>query len=126
MNPSAQGKIYPDVTFIVDPARVAAFRDVVGQRDGVPPTFVSAAEFAAFQDVIDDPALALDFSKVLHGSQEYVYERALVEGERLTVRTRIESIRQRGEVGFLTLVTDLTGSDGGLVCTTRTLMVERT
>ena len=126
MNPSAQGKIYPDVTFIVDPARVAAFRDVVGQRDGVPPTFVSAAEFAAFQDVIDDPALALDFSKVLHGSQEYVYERALVEGERLTVRTRIDSIRQRGEVGFLTLVTDLTGSDGGLVCTTRTLMVERT
>jgi hypothetical protein len=126
MNPSVQGKTYPDVTFIVDPARVAAFRHVVGQPEGVPPTFVSAAEFAAFQDVIDDPELALEFSKVLHGSQEYVYERPLVEGERLTVRTKIESIRQRGEVGFLILVTDLTGSDGALVCTTRTLMVERT
>jgi hypothetical protein len=126
MNPSVQGKVYPDIMFVVDPSRVAAFRRVVGQPAGVPPTFVSAAEFAAFQDVIDDPVLALDFSKVLHGSQEYVYKRALVEGERLTVRTKIESIRQRGTVGFLALVTDLTDSDGALVCTTRTLMVERT
>jgi hypothetical protein len=30
MNPSMQGKIYPDITFVVDPARVAAFREVVG------------------------------------------------------------------------------------------------
>jgi hypothetical protein len=126
MNPSMQGKVYPDITFVVDPARVAAFREVVGQRDGVPPTFVSAAEFAAFQDVIDDPVLGLNFSKVLHGSQEYVYKRALVEGERLIVRTKIESIRQRGAVGFLALVTVLTDRDGELVCTTRTLMVERT
>ena len=125
MNPSMQGKTYPDIPFTVDATRGAEFRRVVGQAEGVPPTFVSAAEFAAFEAVIDDPALALDFSKVMHGSQEYAYERALVEGERLTVRTKIESIRQRGEVGFLILVTELTGSDGGLVCSTRTLMVER-
>ena len=126
MNPDAQGTTYPDVPFVVDPARVAAFREVVGQAEGVPPTFATAAEFLIFPDVIGDPKLALDFSKVVHGSQEYVYERAPVEGETLTVRARIESIRQRGGVGFLTIVTELRDADDALVCTARSLMVERT
>ena len=125
MNPAAQGTTYPDVTFTIDPVRVAAFRDAVGQAAGVPPTFVTAAEFSIFPDVIADPNLALDFSKVVHGSQEYVYARALVEGETLTVRSRIDSIRERGGAGFLTIVTELLDAEGATVCTARSLMVER-
>lgn len=125
MNPSVQGKTYPDVRFVVDPARVAAFREVVGQPSGVPPTFVTAAEFSVFPDVIGDPELALDFSRVVHGSQEYAYTRSLVEGETLTVRGRIESIRVRGGTGFLTIVTELLGADGEIACVARSLMVER-
>lgn len=125
MNPDAEGTTYPDVPFVVEPARVAAFREVVGQADGVPPTFVTAAEFSVMPLVIADPNLGLDFAKVVHGSQEYVYERPLVEGETLTVRTRIGSIRERAGAGFLTLVTELRDADDALVCTARSLMVER-
>ncbi|HSL09831.1 MAG TPA: MaoC family dehydratase N-terminal domain-containing protein [Actinomycetota bacterium] len=125
MNPDAEGTTYPYVPFVVEPARVAAFREVVGQADGVPPTFVTAAEFSVMPLVIADPNLGLDFAKVVHGSQEYVYERPLVEGETLTVRTRIGSIRERAGAGFLTLVTELRDADDALVCTARSLMVER-
>lgn len=125
MNPSVQGKTYPDVVFRVDPDRVAAFREVVGQGTGVPPTFVTAAEFSVFPDVIGDPALGLDFSRVVHGSQEFVYERPLVEGETVTVRATIGSIRERAGTGFLTIVTELRDADGALVCTARSMMVER-
>jgi acyl dehydratase len=125
MNPAAEGTVYPDVPFVVDPARVAAFRKVFGVSDGVPPTFVTAAEFTVFPHVIGDPALGLDFSRVLHGSQEYVYERPLREGETLSVRARIDSIRHKGDTGFLTVVMELRDDEDRLVCTARSQMVER-
>jgi acyl dehydratase len=125
MNPAAEGTRYPDVAFVVDPERVAAFRDVFGVADGVPPTFVTAVEFAVFPQVIGDPALGLDFTRVVHGSQEYRYERPLREGETLTVQARIDSIRTKGATGFLTVVMELRDAMGELVCTARSQMVER-
>ena len=125
MNPDAVGTTYPDVPFVVDPARVAAFRKVFGQTEGVPPTFVTAAEFTVFPQVIGDPNLGLDFTRVVHGSQDYTYERPLREGETLTVRARIDSIRAKGDTGFLTVVMELLDTDGGLVCTARSQMVQR-
>ena len=120
-----QGKVYPDVAFTVDPARVAAFREAVGQQEGVPPTFATLAEFTALPEVIGDPELALDFSRILHGSQSYEYVRPLREGETLTVRSRIESIRERAGAGFLMLVTELLDAAGAVVCVARSSMVER-
>ena len=127
MNPAVEGKVYPEVTFVVEPERVAAFRHVVGGAGAgaVPPTFATAAEFTVFPRLLADPELDLDLTHVVHGSQEYVYTRALVEGETLQVRARIESVRVRGVNGFLTVVMELVGADGEVACTTRAMMVER-
>jgi acyl dehydratase len=125
MNVGAEGTVYPDVVFVVDPERVAAFRRVFGLRAGVPPTFVTAAEFAAFPQVLHDPNLGLDFSRVVHSSQEYAFERPLREGETLTVRARIASIKTKGGTGFLTVEMELLDEGGALVCTARSQMVER-
>jgi N-terminal half of MaoC dehydratase len=125
MNQAAEGTTYPDVAFTVDPARVAAFRDLFGQRVGVPPTFVTAAEFAVLPRIIDDPELGLDFSRVVHGSQGYVFERPLREGETLTIRARLGSIRVKGGNGFLTIVVDMLDAQGLPVCTARSTMIER-
>lgn len=125
MNPAAEGTVYPEVPFVVDPERVAAFRAVFGQAAGVPPTFVTAAEFAVFPHVIGDPTLGLDFTRVVHGSQEYAYERPLRVGETLAVRARIESIKTKGANGFLTVAMELLDEAGQLVCTARSQMIER-
>jgi acyl dehydratase len=125
MNPAAEGTRYPDVAFTVDPARVAAFRDLFGQREGVPPTFATAAEFAVLPRIVDDPALDLDLSRVVHGSQDYVFERPLREGETLTIRARLDLIRVRGGNGFLTIVTEMLDPEGRAVCTGRSTMIER-
>ena len=86
MNPQAEGLTYPDVAFVVDPGRVAAFREVFGFAAGVPPTFLTAAEFAVLPQVVADPRLAVDYSRVVHGSQGYAFDRPVREGERLIVR----------------------------------------
>lgn len=125
MNVAAAGKVYPEATFVVDPARVAAFRAVFGESEGVPPTFVTAAEFEVIPTIVDDPELALDFSRVLHGNQEYSFARTLREGETLTIRPRIESIRQLSGNAFLVIATDLVDDGGEVVCAARATMIER-
>jgi hypothetical protein len=125
MNPAAEGTTYPAVPFTVEPSRVADFRTLFGISEGVPPTFVTAAEFAAFPQVLADQNLGLDFSRVVHGSQGYVFRRPLREGEELSVRARIESIRIRGGSGFVTIAMDLEDADGVVVCTARSQMIER-
>ena len=125
VNPEAAGTTYPDVEFVVEPARVAAFREVFGQPSGVPPTFLTAAEFAVFPRVIADPALGLDFSRVLHGGQEYEVLRPLREGETLTIRMRIDSIRVRAGRGFLVIAMELFDEAGEPVARTRSTMIER-
>ena len=125
VNPEAEGTVYPEVDFVVDPARVEAFRAVFRQADGVPPTFLTAAEFTVFPRIIGDPALDLDFARVLHGGQEYELARPLREGETLTVRPRIESIRVRAGTGFLVIAMDLFDAVGEPVARTRSTLIER-
>jgi hypothetical protein len=125
MDPAAEGTRYPAVRFEVAPARVEAFRKVFDQTQGVPPTFVTAAEFAVFPMVIGNPTLALDFDRVVHGDQSYSYRRPIVPGETLSVRARIESIRQKAGTGFLTIVMEMVGADGQVAVVARSTMIER-
>jgi hypothetical protein len=125
VNPEAAGTTYPDVEFVVEPSRVEAFRRVFGQATGVPPTFLTAAEFTVLPRVIDDPALGLDFSRVLHGSQEYELLRPLREGETLVVRARIDSVKVRAGTAFVVIAMDVFDRDDELVARTRSTMLER-
>jgi hypothetical protein len=126
MNPDVQGRVYPGTTLTVTPEHVASFARVVGQDEpGVPPTFLTVAEFAVFGSIVADPELELDFERVVHGDQEYEWHRPLRVGEALEVVSRIASIRERGANGFLTIEVDVTAADGEHVATARATMIER-
>jgi MaoC dehydratase-like protein len=125
VNASLAGKSYPPVVFEVNDTRVRAFADVVDAPGAdVPPTFATVAEFLSFPSIISDPELGLDFSRVIHGEQEYVWYRPLMIGDKLTARSTLASIRQRGGVAFLTIETELRDGDS-LVVTARATLVER-
>ncbi len=126
MNSAIEGKVYPESTFSVDAQHVQGFAAIVGQSlPGVPPTFLTVAEFGVFGPIMDDPELALDFPRVVHTDQEYVWHRPVVVGETLTVGSRIASIRERGGHGFLTIEVSLTAEDGEPVATTFATLLER-
>ena len=126
MNTAVEGKEYADVAFEVTAERVAAFREVFGEtRNVIPPTFLTAVEFTAFPAVLGDPDLALDFTRIVHGDQEYEWHRQPREGERLFARSRIASAKARGNTAFLTIETDVRDSDDVTVATCRATMIER-
>jgi acyl dehydratase len=125
VNQAAEGKVYEPVAFDLNEARVRAFNDLFGGPNGVPPTFLTTAEFTVLPEVVGDPELALDFRKVVHGSQEYEFRRPLRLGETLTIQARIASIRQKGGNGFLTIEMEMTDVDGETAAVTRSTMIER-
>jgi MaoC dehydratase-like protein len=126
VNTALEGKVYPDVVFDITADRVRAFRAVFGERrDVIPPTFLTVAEFTAFPAVIDDPELALDFTRVVHGDQEYAWRRQPRVGERLVARSRIASAKARGGTAFLTIETELLDAEQVTVAVCRATMIER-
>ena len=125
VNPEAEGKVYPEVAFVVATDRARMFADLFADPTDVPPTFPTAAEFSAIPAIVADPDLDLDFTRVVHGSQEYEYRRPLVPGERLTARTRLASIRRRAGQSFLTIETELVGSDHAVAVVGRSMLIER-
>ncbi len=129
LNPALEGRAYPPVRFVVESERVRRFAEAVGSAgadDGVPPTFATAPEIeAGLARVVADPELGLDFTRVVHGEQEYEWRRPFRVGETLEVRSRIESIRTKGGHGFLTIRTEMLDEDGETVVLARSTLIER-
>jgi hypothetical protein len=122
---AAEGKTYEPVAFDITDERVRAFHELFGGPPGVPLTLLTSAEFTVFPQIIGDPELALDFRKVVHGSQEYEFHRPLQLGETLMVRARIASIRTKGGNGFMVVEMQMAGADGERVAVARSTMIER-
>ncbi len=127
LNAALQGKTYDEVSFTLEPERVRAFADAVGHNaEGVPPTFVTAAEHeVGIAAVLADRDLGLDYARVVHGEQEYEWHRPMRVGQTLRVVTSIGSIRSKGSMDFLTLVTELRHEEGELVAVARSTMIVR-
>ena len=127
LNASLVGKTYPPLAFALVAERVAAFAAAVGHPGaGVPPTFATVPELAAgLANVLADPDLGLYLSRVLHGEQEYEWERPLVLGETGTAEATIEEIRSRGGLQFLTLRTELRDEAGQVVVVARSRLIVR-
>lgn len=127
LNGDLVGKAYPPVRFTLEASRVRAFGEAIGHPGpGVPPTIVTVPEIeVGLSNVVSDPELGIDLSRVLHGEQAYEWTRPLTLGETLTAEAVIESFRRKGAMGFLTLRTELRDEAGELVASGRSTLIVR-
>jgi hypothetical protein len=127
LNADLVGKGYPPVRIEVDAERVRAFAAAVGYPDdGVPPTFVTVPEIVAgLGNVVHDPALGLDLARVIHGDQEYEWQRPIEVGETIVAHATIDSIRGKGDTEFLAIRTEISDGAGALVVQARTTLIVR-
>ena len=101
-------------------ARAAGYADVVA-----PPTFAIVVSLEAAMAVLEDPDVALDYSRVVHGEQRFTHHRPIRAGDRLVATTTIDAVRSVGGNDLLTTRVDLATEDGEPVCTTRSMLVAR-
>ncbi|KAF4407829.1 MULTISPECIES: MaoC family dehydratase N-terminal domain-containing protein [Streptomyces] len=105
-----------------DPEAAKAF----GHPDVIaPPTFVFAIAFKAAGQVVDDPQLGLDYSRVVHGDQRFVHTRPVRAGDRLSVTTSIESVKSLAGNDVLEVRGEVYEESGEHVVTTYIKLVAR-
>ena len=101
-------------------ARAAGYADVVA-----PPTFPVVVTMAASRQIVADPALGLDYSRVVHGDQKFAYTRPVVAGDSLVCVNTVDEIISRGGHDFLTTRTEVTTEAGEPVVTVWSKLVQR-
>ncbi|WP_204296026.1 MaoC family dehydratase N-terminal domain-containing protein [Actinoplanes campanulatus] len=101
-------------------ARALGYPDVVA-----PPTFPVAITMAASRQVIADPALGLDYTRVVHGDQRFAYTRPVVAGDALVCVNSVDEITSRGGHEFITTRTEVSTEAGEPVVTVWSKLVQR-
>ena len=94
-----------------DAARAAGHPDVVA-----PPTFAIAVIAAAQDAVLFDPALGLDFSRVVHGDQRFVHHRPIYAGDELSRTVVVDAVRVLAGNDVLTLRTEVVDAGRAIRC----------
>jgi acyl dehydratase len=108
-----------------------AYRDpaaaqVLGHADVVaPPTFAIVLTLKAGHQVVHDPDLGIDYSRVVHGEQRFVHHRPIVAGDELSVVVTVEQIRVAAGNDIVTTRGDVQTADGETVVTAYSTIVAR-
>jgi acyl dehydratase len=142
LNQSLKGKTYQELTFEVERDRVTQFSLAVGEDDprfledgaaraeGFPeqiafPTFPTTVGILVSAQVVTDQELGLDYTRVVHGEQEYEWKRPIVVGDVLKAVPRIGDIYSRGPNEFLVIEAEITDAEGEVVCVSRGTLLSR-
>jgi acyl dehydratase len=103
-----------------DAARALGHPDVIA-----PPTFGIVLSMTAGRQVVADPELGLDYSRVVHGEQRFVSARPVRAGDRLTAVVTVENIRSAAGNDMITTRADVSTVDGEPVFTAYSTLVAR-
>src|SRR5450432_1997959 len=104
----------------VDAALALGYPDLVA-----PPTFAIVLSMHAAQQVVRDPALGLDYSRVVHCEQRFSYTRPIVAGDELSVVVTVERIRSVAGNDIISTRGDLVTTGGDPVCSAYSTLVAR-
>jgi acyl dehydratase len=142
LDASFVGRTYPPTTpYLVGREKIREFADAIGAPDPAyrdpeaaralghpdviaPPTFPVLVTMAAGEQLIADPGLGVDYSRVVHADQRFAYTRPVRAGDRLTCVCVLEEVTSRGGHDFLTTRTEVT-ADGEPVVTVWSRLVVR-
>ena len=143
LDPSFIGRTYPPTApYEVGREKIREFAEAVGDANPVytdpeaakalghpdviaPPTFPFLLTYRAAAQVVNDPELGLDFSRVVHGDQRFGYTRPVRAGDRLTVTCVIDSIKSLAGNDVLTVRGEVHEESGEHVVTAHMKLVAR-
>ena len=143
LDPTLVGRSYPpSAVYEVGRAKIAEFATAIGDPSPVyryaeaaraaghpdviaPPTFAIVVSLEAAMVVLEDPDVAIDYGRVVHGEQRFTHHRPIRAGDRLVATTTIAAARTVAGNDLLTARVDLTTEDGEAVCTATSMLVAR-
>jgi acyl dehydratase len=133
-NPSAVGKTYPPTTYAVGREKVREYAAAVGETNPLyfdvdaaraagygdlvaPPMFAVVYGARAVGPAIVDPEVGIDFARMLHAGQEFVWGPLVVAGDEIITTASVKDISERGGMNFFVFETVSKNQKGDTVCT---------
>ena len=143
LDPSFIGRTYPPTApYEVGREKIREFAAAIGDPNPVytdpaaakalghpdviaPPTFAVVISMPAAEQVLHDPELGLDWSRVVHGDQSFEHRRPIRPGDRLTAVVSVEDIKSLAGNDVITIATHLATEEGEPVCVVHAMLVAR-
>ena len=143
LDQSFVGRVYPPTPpYEVGREKIREFADAIGDANPVyrdpaaakdhghpdviaPPTFGIVVTSRAGHQVIMDPELGVDYSRVVHGEQRFSYVRPIRAGDALSVVVTVESVRSAAGNDIVTTKGEVSTVDGEPVLTAYSTLVVR-
>ena len=101
-------------------ATAAGYRDLVA-----PTTFAVVIAQRSEAAYISDPDSGIDFSKVVHGSEQFSFTRPILAGDRLDATTHVDGVRAAGGNAMITTRTEISDAAQQPVVTVTSTIVVR-
>jgi acyl dehydratase len=131
---SAIGKTFAPVTYAVGREKIREYAHAVGETDPVyldpeaaraagyrdvaaPPMFAVVYSAPALAAALFDPEVGIDYSRMVHGGQEFTWDSVVVAGDEVTTEAQVLDIAVRGGMGFYVFETRSRNQDDEPVCT---------
>lgn len=143
LDQSFVGREYPPMAaYEVGREKIREFADAIGDshpayRDPsaaeglgypdviAPPTFAIVVAMPVINQAAFDPELGLDYTKVVHGEQRFVYSRPIRPGDRLQGVLHIDKIRAAAGNDILNVRAEISTEQGEHVVTALGMLVAR-
>jgi acyl dehydratase len=143
LDPSLVGRTYPPTEpYEVSREKIREFAEAINDPNPVyssraaaqqighpdviaPPTFAIVVTSRAARQIVEDPDLGIDYSRVVHGEQRFVHARPIHAGELLQVVVSVEGIRAAAGNDLVTSKAVVSTVEGELVCTAYSTLVAR-
>jgi acyl dehydratase len=143
LDPSFLGRTYPPTPpYEVGREKIREFAEAIGDPNPVyrsqaaakelgyddviaPPTFAIVLTLKAGHQVIRDPDLGVDYSRVVHGDQRFVHLRPIRAGDLLQVVVTVADIRAAAGNDLVSTRSDVSTVAGELVTTAYSTIVVR-
>lgn len=142
LDTSYVGRSWPAETYAVGREKVREFALAVGASDPVhhdpeaaraaghpdvvaPATFSVVFTWQATRQVVDDPGLGLDFTRVVHREQSISSHRPLYAGDEVSTVVSISDVRELAGNDVVTFRAEVTDADGEAVLVAESTLVGR-
>lgn len=101
-------------------AQAAGYADVVA-----PPTFAVVVQEATLAQLLAEPDAGIDFTRVVHGNQQFTFSRPIVAGDELTATLSVASVKTLGGHAMVTAESSIVDAAGEHVVTAISTLVVR-
>jgi acyl dehydratase len=123
------GKSYPPVTYEVGVEKIREYAAAVGEGDAIyhdreaareagfrdvvaPPMFAVVYCARAMGPAIFDPEIGIDFSRLLHGGQEFAWSEPVCAGDGITTTVSLKDFSERDGRKFYVFESVSANADG--------------